>query len=122
MMMIIIIIIIIIIYYLCAESTATRPITDTAQCRCTNNNNNNNNNNKRNRSTIKSPTSVIIDLALRPGMRNTHIWQGTYATINDGPTTTQSLFCTYWAQSFQRQTHNSICLNGLAGAAWHMPN
>jgi hypothetical protein len=37
---IIIIIIIIIIYYLCAESTATRPITDTAQCRYTNNNNN----------------------------------------------------------------------------------
>jgi hypothetical protein len=30
---IIIIIIIIILYYFCAESTATRPITDTAQCR-----------------------------------------------------------------------------------------
>jgi hypothetical protein len=37
------IIIIIILYYLCAESTATRPVTDTAQCRYTNNNNNNNN-------------------------------------------------------------------------------
>jgi hypothetical protein len=42
-----------ILYYLCAESTATRPITDTAQCRynnniivkqCSNNNDNNNNN------------------------------------------------------------------------------
>jgi hypothetical protein len=54
---IIIIIIIIILYYLCAELTATRPITDTAQCRYTNNNNNsiqfnsiynNNNNNNKN--------------------------------------------------------------------------
>jgi hypothetical protein len=34
-----------ILYYLCAESTATRPITDTAQRRYNNNNNNNNNNN-----------------------------------------------------------------------------
>jgi hypothetical protein len=38
---IIIIIIVIIIYYLCAVSTATRPITDTAQCRYTNNKCNN---------------------------------------------------------------------------------
>jgi hypothetical protein len=37
-----IIIIIIILYYLCAESTATRPIADTAQCRYMNDNNNNN--------------------------------------------------------------------------------
>jgi hypothetical protein len=32
-----------ILYYLCAKSTATRPITDTAQRRYKNNNNNNNN-------------------------------------------------------------------------------
>jgi hypothetical protein len=32
-----------IIYNLCAEPTATKPITDTAQCRYNNNNNNNNN-------------------------------------------------------------------------------
>jgi hypothetical protein len=41
LIIIIIIIIIIILYYLCAESTATRPITDTAQCRYTNNKCNN---------------------------------------------------------------------------------
>jgi hypothetical protein len=33
--LIVIIIILSIIYYLCAEPTATRPITNTAQCRCT---------------------------------------------------------------------------------------
>jgi hypothetical protein len=32
-----------ILYYLCAESTATRPITDTAQRKYSSNNNNNNN-------------------------------------------------------------------------------
>jgi hypothetical protein len=54
-----------ILYYLCAESTATRPITDTAQRRYNNNNrvkqcsnNNDNNNNNNNSSTSKQSTDI----------------------------------------------------------------
>jgi hypothetical protein len=54
-----------ILYYLCAESTATRPITDTAQRRYNNNNivkqcsNNNDNNNNNNNSRSKQSTDII---------------------------------------------------------------
>jgi hypothetical protein len=46
-----------ILYYLCAESTVTRPITDTAQRRY---NNNNNNNNTTITTTTTTTTTIII--------------------------------------------------------------
>jgi hypothetical protein len=61
---------------------------------------------KPNHSIIKRPTNVVLDLRLPlrqihiyGGCTNTLSLVGTYATIYDGPKTTQILFCTYWTKT-----------------------